>query len=267
MLVGRSTQGREPMTVDIIALADSMIFDQCPICSEPKPTSREHVPPEAIGGSVMTWTCATCNNEFGSRLEPHLIDWWEDATPRVTLTHRGVRGERRVARVLVRQTRAGEPVFVFDRPDRAVGAALGPGSELTMQVTVPDRARSRLAALKTAYLAACLLVKDIPVTPEAAAIRTELLAARDAPRDAPLTESAFCAGLTIWRSHGPSTPGEIALVQTRPSGGAEDGSEPEFAISIAGTLLVSWPIGGFLISAAPDGTLGSAVPLSKVADH
>jgi hypothetical protein len=31
-----------------------------------------------------------------------------------------------------------EPVDRFDHLDRVVGAALGPGSELAMQVTVPD---------------------------------------------------------------------------------------------------------------------------------
>lgn len=48
------------MTVDIIALAEPITFDRCSICLQPDPTSREHVPPEAIGGSVMTLTCPIC---------------------------------------------------------------------------------------------------------------------------------------------------------------------------------------------------------------
>lgn len=43
----------------------------------------------------------------------------------------------------------------------------------------PDPHRYRLAALKSAYLGACLLLGEIPESPDADEIRTEILAARD----------------------------------------------------------------------------------------
>jgi hypothetical protein len=49
-------------------------FGECPICLEPTSGTREHVPPESIGGNVMTRTCEPCNNKFGSLYEPRPSD-------------------------------------------------------------------------------------------------------------------------------------------------------------------------------------------------
>jgi hypothetical protein len=63
-----------------------MRFDRCPTCLEPGPASKEHVPPAAIGGSVMTSTCHRCNSQLGSVLESALVDWWEDALGSVSFS-------------------------------------------------------------------------------------------------------------------------------------------------------------------------------------
>jgi hypothetical protein len=55
-------------------------FESCPICNGPQADSREHAPPRAFGGSAMTWTCARCNNTFGSRTESSMQDWFDHAT-------------------------------------------------------------------------------------------------------------------------------------------------------------------------------------------
>ena len=62
------------LTADVIAVAKPMRFAQCAICLRPTPDSQEHLPPAALGGSVMTYTCQRCNNQFGSVLEAALID-------------------------------------------------------------------------------------------------------------------------------------------------------------------------------------------------
>jgi hypothetical protein len=108
-VVGRLERNHETVSVEILALAGSMDFDRCPICLDPEPTSKEQVPPAALGGSVMTTTCTRCNNELGSRLEAPLLDWWEDAVGSVSLSHDEVPGARRAARVLLRQKDTGEP--------------------------------------------------------------------------------------------------------------------------------------------------------------
>jgi len=240
MAVERTTHGRSSAEFDILAAAEPTTFDRCPICLAPEPTSREHVPPEALGGSVFTRTCERCNNSFGSGVEPELVDWWEDAVGSVSLAHDGVAGARRATRLLLRQNDDGEPVILLGRVDDAIRDKFGPGTEISVNYRRPDRARYRLAALKSAYLGACLLLRSIPETPEAAGVRAELIAARDAPRRAQLEESEHCAALQLWRTHGPAAPGEIALVRIRPS----DGSEPLIAISLARTLFMSWPVGG-----------------------
>jgi hypothetical protein len=245
------------MDVEILALAGQMKFNQCPICLASAPTSNEHVPPAALGGSVMTTTCARSNNELGSRLEASLIDWWEDAVGSVSLSHHDVRGSRRAGRVLLRQKETGEPVLLLRRVDAAIRNRFGPGTQFSMSFTEPDRARYRLAALKSAYLAVCLLLRLIPETPQAAAIRAELLAVRDAPRQHRVRASPLCDDLQIWQSHGPAVPGELALVRARPA----DAAAPVIAISLARTLLVTWPIGGYLVTADSEGTPTATYPL------
>lgn len=242
------------VAVDILSLGEPMTFDRCPICLEPRPTSKEHVPPAALGGSVMTTTCQRCNNQAGSVLESELINWWEDAVGSVSLSHKDVPGYRRASRMLIRQKDTGEPVLVLRRGiDPAISSRMAPGERIEMRCSIPDQPRYRLAALKSAYLAACLLVRSIPETPEATAVRAELTAAMDLPRRQQPEIGGPSVNLRISRSQGPAAPGEIALVQTRPS----DGSAPEIAISLARTLLVGWPIGGYLVrcdaAGNPDG--------------
>jgi hypothetical protein len=256
-VVERLDRNLETIDVEVLGLAGPMNFDRCPICLDLAPVSREHVPPLALGGTVMTRTCARCNNELGSRLEASLINWWEDAVGSVSLSHDDVRGARRAARVLLRQKETGEPVLLMSRVDPAVQNQFGPGAQFSMTFTEPDRARYRLAALKSAYLAVCLLLRSIPQTPQAAAIRAELLAERDAPRGHRVSASPVRDSLEIWRSHGPAMPGEIALVRARPA----DTATPVIALSLARTLLVTWPIGGYLVTADSDGTPTATYPL------
>ncbi|MCX4639895.1 HNH endonuclease [Streptomyces platensis] len=235
---------RHGVGVEYIALAEPMKFDRCPICLTPDPTTDEHVPPKSLGGSVMTSTCERCNNRFGSLLEATLTSWWEDAVGSVAFSHEEVRGARRTSRILHRQTEDGEFALLLDRGkmDREIQQKMVVDSTITMTYSLPDPRRYRLAAMKSAYLGACLITKSIPETAEANAIRDELMDVRELDSQQRPKISPLCRDLMIAKSQGPSTPGEIALVQTRPP----NGGRPMFAISLARTLLVSWPIGGFL---------------------
>ncbi|MFD4613393.1 HNH endonuclease [Streptomyces sp. NPDC058440] len=244
---------------EIVAVAEPRRFDRCPICLAPDPSSDEHVPPKAIGGSVMTSTCQRCNNRFGSVLERALVDWWEDAVGSVSFSHENVRGARKTSRVLMRQKDSGEFVLFLDGGpvDPEIMQSMLAQPSFAMTYSPPDIRRYRLAALKSAYLGACLLTKSIPETPEAIAIRAELMEVRDLPRRTRPKASALCDRLSITKSQGPAVLGEIALVKTNPP----DGAAPEFAISLSRTLMVSWPIGGYLVSVDDKGNAISTVQL------
>ena len=104
----------------------------------------------------------------------------------------------------------------------------------------PEPSRYRTAALKHAYLAACLHLQTIPSGEEAEAVRAALLQARDADRRRALSMSEAAERIRILRSSaGPQGP-PLALVTT-----AAEGVTPsidEVFISLAGVLFVSWPL-------------------------
>jgi hypothetical protein len=102
----------------------------------------------------------------------------------------------------------------------------------------PDPRRFKLAALKHAYLAACLYLGYVPNFTEADQIRADLLAARDTPRRLPPPPSTYAERLSLYRSERPPQGPPLAIMVTRPNDLEEN---PEYLISLAGTLLVSWP--------------------------
>lgn len=245
MAIGRRTQ---PDAVDVrihrVLAAEKLVFVHCPLCLDAEPTTDEDVPPQSIGGKVMTSTCGTCNNLAGTRTEEDFIAWWHDAIIRARFTSNFVPGSRVVFKMYLRETPDGAPVFIIadNRHDEAIPGMLDHGGEMTLTYSPPDPQRCLLAALKSAYLGACLIARQIPHTPEAQAVREVLRAARDTPKN----ERVSLDGLpfTMWmaRSEGPIIPGQIDLVQVH-----QPGEAPEYAVSLGGALLVSWPIGGYLI--------------------
>lgn len=248
MSIRTPTSAAEPVTSQVFALAQYQAFDRCPICLDPNPTSREHLPPDSMGGSVMTLTCETCNNEFGSKFENHLLNWWDDAM-QARFAGDGVPGNRRTPRILVRETEEGAPVIMFDQGtvDPGIRTMLT-GDSFTAEWTAPDMARVRVAALKNAYLAACLITHQIPESWRATAVRSELLAARDAPRNARVALSDETRALHLGRSHSGAEPGEIALILTPHPDGTT-----EFSVSLARTLSVTWPLEPLQVSRESDG--------------
>ena len=121
----------------------------------------------------------------------------------------------------------------------------------------PDPSRFKLAALEHAYLAACLYLGYVPLFSEAEQIRAELVAARDTPRRLPPPPSAHAERLALYRSDLPPQGAPLAIVATRPD---DPNERPEYLISLAGTLFVSWPF-----SIVPRSRFFQIVPMFRVA--
>jgi len=100
----------------------------------------------------------------------------------------------------------------------------------------PDPLDIRIAAVKSAYLAACSLLSEIPDTGQAVALRRELIALRDIPRGTTPSVGQVTASLRILRSPSEPKPGEIALVHF-PSW-----RDRPYWISFNDTVFVEWPL-------------------------
>jgi hypothetical protein len=211
-------------------------FDRCPICLTPDPGSEEHVPSAALGGRVLTSTCAPCNNGLG-RVEAELIDWRDDALRHTRATADAVRGARKLPRLLRRSTPDGQFVLIVDGSMHPDAEPMLKGHEFSLLLTPPDPNRYKLAALKHAYLAACLELRSIPETPSADVIRRDLRGARDATSRAGVPVSQYARSMPLMRTHGQPTETSVALaVVRRPDGMAE------IWIALAGTIAVPWPL-------------------------
>ena len=211
-------------------------FEVCPICLTPDPDTLEHVPHGAIGGQVQTLTCARCNNQLG-RFEAELTRWCFGELVNVRAEADVVVGRRRIPRVLLRWTGDGQFVLIVDgRADPAFRDMLQSG-EFSLHISPPNPRRYRLAALKHAYLAACCQLGAIPTSASAAEVRADLVAARDASGVGNVPESQRASSLRIMRSAaGPQGPA-LALARLT----AEDARDAVW-ISLAGSLLVDWPL-------------------------
>lgn len=147
-------------------------------------------------------TCRTCNNRLGSRVEAELKDWFDDAIRDVRFSGGDVPGRRRVPRVLLRTTAEGEfGLFVDNRKSDAELRAMMASGAVEMQYRIPIPNVWRVAALKHAYLGACLSLGEIPDSPLAGQVRADLMAARDSGRGKPFPESRIAGGLRVARSY------------------------------------------------------------------
>jgi hypothetical protein len=221
-------------TFDLVSAITPGTFAVCPICLAPGPDSEEHVPQGSLGGQVMTMTCEPCNNRLGSRIESEFLDWSAGVIRHARARSSEILGSRRMARVVPRRDADGSPVWTVEGCDPAVAEMLATGG-FTME-WVFDRRAVQLAALKHAYLAACLVLRGIPDTSEAQVIRDALVAARDTPKRASLPKSPNLPVLDMYRSYGPPQGPGLGLMRLR-------SSEPSgFFISLAGAVCVSWPL-------------------------
>lgn len=229
----RPPPGAEEVAVELVRPIAASVFDACPICGDPA-TDDEHVPPRSLGGRVMTKTCEPCNNRLGTRVEADLADWFDQALTLPAFSGGAVRGWRHSARILWRITPNDEFVLVIDgNADPGVIDLLRSG-QVDLAAGLPNRNRYHLALLKHMYLAACL-ERGGP-TPDGAAIRADLISARDAVDRDSIRDSRIALGLHVLRIDGPAAasagPLAVAVAQV-------DDAQIE-GVLLAGSVFVSW---------------------------
>lgn len=231
------TPGSVTVALTSSCASDAVRFDQCPICLRPGPDSDEHVGPSALGGAKLTKTCTGCNNELGSKLDATLIAWCTETQRRVAVTSPAFLGHRYFPSVDVRGTDNGQFALLVDGPVHPdIRDALVSG-ELAVRYSPHNMRRVRLAALKNAYLAACILNGRIPDGDTADAVRDALMKVRDSSRSTALPVCAAADTLEIGRSFMASDGEPVALAH-----GSGTEGEPPLWISFAGVFATSWPL-------------------------
>ncbi|MEV4418217.1 hypothetical protein [Catellatospora sp. NPDC049609] len=231
-------------TVTVVETLQPRMFDRCPICGDPA-TSDEHVPAQSLHGRVMTRTCEPCNNGLGSRVEPALLDWCDNAINLSKLSGGSVPGQRHAGRLLLRHLPDGQFVLLQDGPyDPAIADILRSGN-VDLKGCLPNDDHVRLALLKNAYLAGCLKF-GIQEGGYADETRADLIAARDAKNRQDIPPSRIARGLMVRRLSGPvpSAAASVAIAI------ANDPTGPVPGVVLAGRIFVSWT--SDLGTAAPD---------------
>lgn len=230
-------EGGERRTAEFVAEIPSTVFSGCPICLDPRPLSDEHVPSRKLGGKVMVNTCHACNNGLGSRLEAALTHWFDGALPGAIFSSDAVPGRRKSSPILRLETADGQFVLLPQAGhDAGVREILASG-EFTFEFSPPDLRTLQYAALKSAYLAACNFFRHLPQSESAERIRRDLVLARTTSLRDPLPASVDAERMRLYKTFRPPTGRPLALMKT-----PRDSDEPrEFLISLAGTVIVSWP--------------------------
>jgi hypothetical protein len=222
----------------------------CPICLAADPEVAEHVPPESLGGKIMTLTCDRCNHDFGTAEDQlrRFVDL--EATAHIQATDDLVRGTRS-ATVALRSSE-GRPTGAFVRSSAPqFDDILNSGSgELTVKPL--DMPLVAAAALKHAYLAACLCNREIPTTDEADRVRAVLLAVRDRNRES-LMGALIALGFepTFGWIETPGIP-PILLLET------ENDDDLHWVFLLGGRFILQWPFKDVapVVAGRPVGTRG-----------
>ncbi|MGE0843223.1 HNH endonuclease [Pseudonocardia sp.] len=228
---------------DALFEIDYYAFDRCPICLENSPADREHVPPRSIGGQIRTLTCARCNNDLGSRVEDELFAWLSGSIGRVLMSspNSAVIGSRRIPKMYYRTATNGEFILLVIGGITVDQRRMLQSREFELTVRSLDEHRWRIAALKHAYLAACLSLGQIPETESAREIRRDLVAARDAASTSKVPRSGIAdslfIGRTFQRAGDPQIPSPALCRYVDKEGG-----EAQVGILLATQLMVSWPL-------------------------
>ncbi|MEV0453899.1 hypothetical protein [Catellatospora methionotrophica] len=233
MSVEKPAEG-EQITVTVLEVLKPRMFDRCPICGDPA-TSDEHVPGQSLHGRVMTRTCEPCNNGLGARVEPALLDWYDNAIILSKLSGGDVPGQRHAGRLLLRHLPDGGFVLLQDGPHDPAIADIMAGEDVSLQGALPNKDHVRLALLKNAYLAACVRF-GMQEGGYADEVRADLIAARDARTRQDVPPSRIARGLLFRRLFGP-VPTDAASVAIAV---ADDPSGRVLGVVLAGRIFVSW---------------------------
>jgi hypothetical protein len=222
-----------PVTVTVTDSLSRVDFGCCPICFHPS-TTDEHVPPESIGGRVMTLTCDPCNHRLASRVERDLADWIANKYPRVWLKD-GDGKQRRLPNVQLLVTDAGEFVVASSGNSKAAASLMVPKTTVTLIAEGPDQVRWRIALMKHAYLAHCIaygITDDLTMTQ----VRNDLINARDSARREQVHPSKVADSMLVMRTgQRAERLASIVVAQAEHEDGCVEG------VILAGQVFVSWP--------------------------
>jgi hypothetical protein len=212
----------------------------CPLCAVPvseADLSDEHVPPYSVGGIVRTRTCATCNGR-GSRAEAELVRWWAREF-RAKLSTDGVQGARAVGDVLFRLTREGKFAIVAsgDAAAEVLDAARHGSGTVTVTFFGPSEVW-RTALLKSAYLAACVHLGEVPDSPDARWARDTIKSGRFGAGDL-VGVGGDAVPFRVFRVTGADPAavwvGHVMLPWDR-------GDVPIFGVGLGDVAFVTWPM-------------------------
>lgn len=226
-----SIRGRQ-----VLGIVGPERFDRCPICGDREATSRDHVPPESMGGKLVVYTCTKCNNTFGTRYEAPFRNWYNGSVGTMRVSGPGARGARILGEVLLRQTDQGPDMLIPITDGDPAAWDIVESGRGRVSVRAPDPSNIQIAAVKSAYLAACALLSEIPDTAQAATLRRELIALRDIPRGSTPEVGRVTSSLRIMRGPSEPKPGEIALVHF------PTWRYHQYWISFNDSFFVEWPL-------------------------
>lgn len=192
-------------------------FERCPVCLSTGSMTAEHVPPEAIGGRVMTSTCERCNNELGSSIDRPFVDSMFGRFSSFKLsteTSNTIKGFRAYRNVRLAAGKDHELAVWIDGDRNSRLSPLWAGAtqfEARMQ-TVDARAAG-LGELKSLYLACCVIAGEILSGETAERVRSDLVAVRD-NRDE--IEDRDVVDVTQWTRHIQPFEADVAKPESRP---------------------------------------------------
>lgn len=224
--------------------------DICPLCTgslASTPASRrgsaEHVPPLALGGIVRTRTCVECNSN-GALAEAELVRWWKQAYPARFRT-RGLPGFRKGGDVLLRTAESGKfALIVSGAPTHGVHDVLttaGLTDPVTAALSLPTGTWT-VALLKSAYLAACIHLGELPLSRDAQYAR-DIIRARTFGPGAPMVgNGSDSMPFRVFRLYSETKEEARSLwigVALLPS---EGGNVPIFGVGLGTVAFVTWPI-------------------------
>jgi HNH endonuclease len=177
-------------------------FDVCPICFSASNLTDEHVPPEALGGKVLTRTCRRCNNTLGSRVDEPFRNWMLQRfmSARFELPDTDLRGRRVVRSLQYRVSEDGTEGFYLDATNdpELMSAIRQGGGRFRFVAQEPMPHAVWLGEFKSLYLASCVSAERILEGASANRVR-ELLVEALEPGWTPVGVESPFAGLRSMR--------------------------------------------------------------------
>jgi hypothetical protein len=162
---------------------ERVFFERCPICLSSGSMTAEHVPPETIGGRVITSTCDRCNNELGSSIDRPFVDSMFGRFGSFKLSteaSNGVNGFRTYRNVRLAAGKDHDrAVWIDGKKNSDLAELLAGATQFEARMQIPEPQAVGLGELKSLYLACCVIAGEILSGDTAERVRADLVAVRD----------------------------------------------------------------------------------------